>query len=218
MAKCSSKNWDNFWGKDNIPSGTNISWSKKRIIQIVSPYVSKEMDVLDAGCGSGFFSKYFCDQGARTVALDYSQSALDLTRQSTGRRARVVKADLLSSSFRSGIDGAFDLIFSDGLFEHFNLQEQDMIVRNLMSLLRHDGFLVTVVPNRWSPWQLIRPFFMPGIKEDPFVLKGLQHLYERNGLRVISSGGINTLPFLWSPDSFLGRQFGMLLFAVGKKH
>ena len=216
MGRCTASNWDGFWGRTK-QSADGVSWSKKRIIKTLDPFLSDQMHVLDAGCGSGFFSKFFCDRGLPTVSLDYSQMALDLTARCTANRSRVVRADLLAPAFPNLLQEKFDIIFSDGLFEHFSPDEQDIIVKNLLPLLTEEGLLVTFVPNRWSPWQLIRPFYMPGIKEDPFEYSGLLGLYARNGITSISSGGINTIPFRWSPDFLLGRYFGMLLFAIGKK-
>ena len=86
-----------------------------------------------------------------------------------------------------------------------------------MKLLADDGSLVTFVPNRWSPWELIRPFYMPGIEEAPFVLSELIELHERNGLCVIQKGGVNTLPFRLSPDKWFAEQFGMLLYTIARK-
>jgi len=72
------------------------------------------------------------------------------------------------------------------------------------------------VPNRWSPWELIRPMFMPDIEETPFVMQQLIDLNHRNGLKVIRYGGINTLPIRFSPDKMVGRTFGMLLYTMAK--
>ncbi|HPB67649.1 MAG TPA: class I SAM-dependent methyltransferase [Candidatus Omnitrophota bacterium] len=216
MGQCTASNWDGFWGHAEA-TVINASWSKKRVIRIVSPLLSGRASVLDAGCGSGFFSKFFCDQGLSVVSLDYSPVALSLTARCTGHRSQIIRADLLDPSLPGLLQKKFDVVFSDGLFEHFSREEQDVMLKNLLALLTVDGLLVTFVPNRWSPWQVIRPFFMPGIKEDPFDYSGLLDLYARNGLAVISSGGINMVPFRWSPDTLLGRRFGMLLFAVGKK-
>ena len=216
MGRCTASNWDGFWGRAGV-SGADVSWSKKRIIQTLLPFLSDRMNVLDAGCGSGFFSRFFCDRKLPTVSLDYSQAALDLTARCTGERSQLIQADLLDPSFPGLFQQKFDMIFSDGLFEHFSAQEQNVMMRNLNAVLAPDGLLATFVPNRWSPWQLIRPFFMPGIQEDPFNYSGLLSLYARNGMTVTSSGGINTIPFRWSPDVWMGRRFGMLLFAIGKK-
>ena len=184
---------------------------------VMQPHLNGRKKALDAGCGSGFFSKSFCDAGLDTTSVDYSKEALELTRRITGGKSKVVKHDLLSKDLTRVVSERFDLIFSDGLLEHFSFEEQSQIVQNFKSLLNNNGVLITFVPNRWSPWELIRPFFMPGIHETPFILRNLVSLQVKNGLKVIEKNGINTLPFKFSPDKLLGRSFGMLLYTVAKK-
>ena len=129
-----------------------------------------------------------------------------------------MQKDLLNDNLAASIDHRFDIIFSDGLLEHFVSEDQNRIIKNLSSVLKDDGVLVTFVPNKFSPWELIRPFYMPGIEEDPFTFKQLIRLNERNNLCVKESGGINVLPFAFSPDRWCGRNFGMLLYTIsGKK-
>lgn len=208
------KDWDQFW---TAGGEVKLSWSKKRILAILRGCTLPGISVLDAGCGSGFFSAWFARQGAHVTALDYSQSALDMAAKATGGKARLLKADLLQEELSQKVTDRFGIIFSDGLFEHFSKTDQDRIMRNLRSLLTEDGVIITFVPNRWSPWELIRPFFMPGIKETPFVGKTLLDLHERNGLKVKRSGGVNTLPFALSFEGGVASVFGMLLYTVASK-
>jgi len=207
-------NWDNFWSGSNASGET--SWSKKRILDILDTHLTKGCFVLDAGCGSGFFSDYFNRMGAKTVSLDYSQTALSATKELTdGKSIAYIKDDLTDSELPSRSPARFDVIFSDGLFEHFGEREQDSIIKNMMSLLKPQGKIVTFVPNLFSLWTPLRPFLMPGIKEKPFTNSSLINLYKRNGCTIVSSGGINFIPVSWSPENLLARQFGMLIYAIG---
>lgn len=212
-----AQDWNKYWEMEQTQRFTRISWSKKRIIRILQPYVISGGKALDAGCGSGFFSKYFCDQGMSTTALDYSQAALDLAQAKTFGAVNLLKANLVDQKISVLTKERFDLIFTDGLLEHFSPSDQDKIIKNLMEVLNENGVLINFVPNRWSPWELIRPMYMPGITEDPFTLGELRDLHERNNLKVISRGGINTVPFPFSPDAVIGALFGMLLFTIAKK-
>jgi len=212
------QDWDAFWGRDAARKFSQPSWSKRRLMRLLAPFANSGKKVLDAGCGSGFFSAFFCSRGMKCVSLDYSDAALQMAREVTGGRSEIFKKDLIALKDAREINGPFDLIFTDGLLEHFERKDQNKIVQNLRNALSERGILVTVVPNRWSPWEIIRPLFMPGIEETPFVLKDLVALHERNGLCVFQSGGLNTIPFIFSPDSFVGRWFGMLLFTVSKRN
>lgn len=210
-------NWNQYWSEDKTLQFTKVSWSKRRIMDILSPLAVRGQSALDAGCGSGFFSAFFLDRGMETVSLDYSDSALEITKKQTGGRGKILKADLVATDLAQKIPGRFDVIFSDGLLEHFSSADQDRILQNLISVLTEGGTIVTFVPNRFSPWELIRPFYMQGIDEKPFTLPELVRLNERNQLMVVQKGGVNTLPFSISPDGILGSSFGMLLYTVAQR-
>lgn len=211
------KHWNNYWGLDKTKRFTKISWSKRRIMRVLQPYVLAEHRALDAGCGSGFFSSFLCNQKMEVTALDYSPEALAITKELTQGKAKLLQADLLKDQLAKSLSGSYDLIFTDGLFEHFDASAQNTIMKNLMSVLSPQGVIVTFVPNKFSPWELIRPFYMPGIKEDPFTLSQLVDLNKRNQLKVIAQGGLNTFPFRFSPDAYLGSAFGMLLYTISVK-
>ena len=184
---------------------------------VLQKYIKENGKAIDAGCGSGFFSKFFCDAGMQTWSLDFSENALNMAKSATDGRSHLVQADLVDGALSQRLQERFDVVFTDGLFEHFGQAEQDKIILNLISVLSETGVLITFVPNRWSPWELIRPFYMPGIEEKPFILQELLNLSERNGMKVLETGGINTLPFRYSPDDLVGRLWGMLLFTVARK-
>ncbi len=208
--------WGGFWKTQKSPD-RNISWSKRRIIRTITPFLSTRRRALDAGCGGGFFSEFFYDSHLDTVAVDFSKEALELTKKRTKGKVHTLRADILSPEFPELFRQPFDVIFTDGLFEHFETLEQDRIMQNFKKILTEQGIIATFVPNRFSPWELMRPFFMPGIEEKPFVLKELVNLNLRNGLKVLQKGGINVLPFRVSPDKIFGSRLGMLLYTISQK-
>lgn len=217
LIKPEAKDWNHYWKLDKTQVFTKISWSKRRIMDVIGPYCQPGRAGLDAGCGSGFFSQYMLTQKMEVLAIDYSQAALDIAKNLTGGMVQAMKTDLLNDDLSKKTPKRFDFIFTDGLLEHFSPQDQDKILQNLKNVLKEDGVIATFVPNRWSPWELIRPFYMPGIEEKPFTLNELIVLHERNGYEIQKTGGINTLPFAISPDPLLGKTFGMLLYVIARK-
>jgi cyclopropane fatty-acyl-phospholipid synthase-like methyltransferase len=207
--------WNAYWVTKTAQLN-NTSWSKRRIQGILDRYLRQGLCVLDAGCGSGFFSEYFLSRDCDTYCLDYSPEALNLTRQLTkGRATGYIRTDLLEPSFAEDNKERFHLIFSDGLFEHFSAQEQDRIFTNFKKVKREGGIIITFVPNRYTLWRALQPLYMPGIKEQPLSLSELLGLYRRNSCTIKESGGINVLPIGPSPE-FLGKWFGMLVYCIGE--
>lgn len=201
------KSWDNFWEKKNTSVN---SWTKRRIIDILRQYTRRDINVLDAGCGTGFFSSYFISCGCSVYSVDYSDMALSMARRITENKAKAyVKIDIL----KDALDVKFDIIFTDGLLEHYTQEEQDRIMLNMKGMKKEKGYLMNFVPNRYSLWSMVRPFYMR-IREKPFLINELIDLHRRNGLSLVSSGGISVLPFRFSPEKTLGRAFGMLFYCI----
>jgi SAM-dependent methyltransferase len=210
------KEWNNFWSTKQDNQFKKVSWSKRRIMKILDRYIDKDMTVLDAGCGSGFFSNYFISKGCKVYSLDYSEKALEIARKATQNKAfEYLKRDLLDESICFEFKNTFDLIFTDGLFEHFSKEKQEKILKTFITVRKRDGLIITFVPNRYSFWTIIRPIFMSGIEEVPFTLKKLTSFVEELGQKVIEKGGLNVFPVKHSPE-FLGESIGMLVYTVSK--
>ena len=209
------ENWDDYWDANTDSRFTKRSWSKARMMNVLDTIVKEGMSVLDAGSGSGFFSNYFISKGCNVYSLDYSEDALKITRRLTGGKSKeYLKEDLLDPKFGEKYPKKFDIIFSDGLFEHFSEEDQGKIISNFINVKKDNGVITTFVPNRFSWWEVVRPIFMPGIKEDPFTMKGLEGLHK--GLEIQRKGGLNVLPLPLSPDNIFGSKIGMILYVFAR--
>lgn len=214
-AQTREENWDQFWKLNTDSRFTKKSWSKNRIMTVLKKHLKPGLTVLDAGSGSGFFSNFFLSEGCSVYSLDYSQDALAITRKQTeGRCEAYLKENLLDEGFGSRYQGKFDLIFTDGLFEHFSTKDQRTILNNFRRSKKTAGLITTFVPNRYSWWEIVRPLVMPGIHEIPFTRKSLLQLHA--DMEVVESGGLNVLPFAFSPDRLLGKNLGMILYCFAK--
>jgi SAM-dependent methyltransferase len=62
-----------------------------------------EQDVLlDVGCGGGVFLRRALETGCRGAGLDHSDDMVELARETTGGRARIVKGDAAALPFEDG--------------------------------------------------------------------------------------------------------------------
>lgn len=90
---------------------------------IVCEYIEKNvyqgMKVADIGCGSGIFTKLIVKHQVNVYALDYSQSALDLTHNSLTenetKSVNLIKADILSEHIPT-----VDLVISIGVIPYID--------------------------------------------------------------------------------------------------
>ena len=210
-----SQSWNNFWELKSASKLSRPSQSKRRMMALLDTVIEPGMRALDAGCGSGFFSKYFNDCGCETYTLDYSRDALELAREVTEGKSKEYLCDnLLDPEFGSRHTGRYDVIFTDGLFEHFVQRDQVRIIDNFVAAKSERGTITTFVPNLLTWWTPLRPFLMPGIEETPFTLEVLKNLH--SPLEIERCGGINVIPLPFSPDALLGSRFGMLVYCFAK--
>jgi len=91
--------------QDNKP--WNIYFERPGVLQFLPDVAGKA--VLDAGCGPGFYSLFMADQNAQVTAFDLNPVFVQRTQHRTGRRVKVLQADL-AEPLSFATDAAFDLV------------------------------------------------------------------------------------------------------------
>ncbi len=208
------ENWDRPWKNNSASRFTKKSWGHIRIMKQLAPYLKPGQSVLDAGCGSGFFSDYFLSMGCVVYSLDHSESALALTRRETNNRCEAyLKEDLLAPDLGSRYDERFDFIFTAGLFESLPEKDRFSILKNFKRMKTPVGIVGTFVLNQDALWKP-PPSETTAAPAKPFTKKELLDLHA--GMDVIETGGLNVLPFALSPERLLGSKSGMFLYCFAR--
>jgi len=104
--------------------------------------LQKDMMILDAGCGTGDCLKMLWDEYGcrRLTGTDFSAAALTIARE-TCPRAHIYAMNLLEKPLK----GDFDLILCQQVLEH--LEEPEIAMRNLLTVLRPGGLFLITVPD-----------------------------------------------------------------------
>lgn len=106
------------------------------------------LNVIEIGAGSGIYGAIFARQGAKVTILDYSETALQISKdlyKSLGINATFLLADALSLS--EDLKGKYDVSISIGLAEHFSDQQRAQIIGSHIELLKPNGMTFISVPN-----------------------------------------------------------------------
>lgn len=140
--------WDKFWGKrinpltdkQKIIFEKNFSAMYAFILSHSWKYGKKENpSSLEIGCGRATISDYLVRIGFDTWTMD--------KKYIQGNKHVFIEGDALSSEWP--YHGSYDLIFSYGLLEHFQWEEQMQILNNCVKNLASPGIQIHyVVPRK----------------------------------------------------------------------
>ena len=123
----------------------------------------KGKEVLEIGCGAGAHSALFAAQGAHVTAVDLTPERVLATSR---------KLDMVDGSGSSGAlqadaerlpfgDGAFDLVYSNGVLHH--TPDMEGAVREVFRVLKPGGRAVVMLYARHSFQYWVKLFFYQGI-------------------------------------------------------
>lgn len=136
---------------DHFDKVVNMYDTDKRIkivFKDLLPMTLNNKKVLDAGCGTGWFSKVAVEEGGDVVSLDIGINLLKKVDKKCN--SKKVNGDLLNLPFSSD---SFDIVICSEAIEH-TLSPKDAF-KELVRVLAIGGILVLTVPNKfwfWSVW------------------------------------------------------------------
>jgi 2-polyprenyl-3-methyl-5-hydroxy-6-metoxy-1,4-benzoquinol methylase len=133
---------------------------------------------LDLGCGTGFYSQFISSKGYKTYSLDFSDKALELTNQKCNYVNIPIKCDILND-FPANISKV-DVIFMDGLLEHFEFNDQSKILYKCKKILNDNGVVISLTPYKYHFYQIFRYFIMKNINEEGMTVKKYKKVLSNN--------------------------------------
>lgn len=147
------EHWESYWrGHANLEETYSTGGRLAREVLRDGPV--RDRLVMEVGAGSGRDLLALARAGARGVVLDYSPASLELVRRQAGLAGlpvMLVRADALSMPFR---DGAFDVVFHQGLLEHF--RDPLPLLRENARVAAPGGRVVVDVPQTVHPYTLMK--------------------------------------------------------------
>ncbi len=191
--------------------------------------LEKGMLVLEPGCGSGTISAIMGRKwGVDCVCLDYVVDCLQLAKKklkNSNLDGNFILADMNCLPFK---DGVFDMVFNQGVIEHFAGEERQRVLNEMARVSRR--YVAVFVPNSQnilrSGWKVVKKAIRKwywGL-EIPYSHRELERAMEIAGLKVIKKAGVNfylTLygywPFRVTVHPILRRLFGDRLFKLNAR-
>jgi len=168
------------------------------VFKLLTPYLRKDMHILDFGCGQGAFAQRLIDAGIKVDGCDID------TNQIKARVNRKISLDLNKKDLKESIAGKYDLIIAMEIIEH--LENPWKYLADCMELLKDDGIIVLSTPNISSFPSRLR-FFMrgtliaferPDLKHGhitPLSFVQLENMFDHFKLEILKKGYAGTIPF-----------------------
>lgn len=138
--------YDNF--AENFDDKMNMYDLNKRLALIFGKLLNEDINgkaLLDAGSGTGWFSKEAAQKGAQVFSLDVGNKILaQVAKKCDSKR---VVGSVLDIPFP---DNFFDIVISTEVIEHTT--NPRLAIQEIYRVLKFDGVLVLTVPNKiWHP-------------------------------------------------------------------
>lgn len=191
--------WESYW-RGHARIEDTYSTGGRLVREILADGDVKGARVLEVGAGSGRDALGLVEAGATGFVLDYSPASLDIVKRlaaARGRAIHLVRADALAMPFR---DGAFDVVFHQGLLEHF--RDPLPLTRENARITRRGGRVVVDVPQTFHLYTLMKQTMIAfnvwfAGWETQFTPAGLERVLADAGLRVRRTYGEWMVPGLW---------------------
>lgn len=126
----------------------NAFYERPAVTSLLPPLANA--NVLDAGCGSGWYAEYLLNHGAMVTSIDLNSDFVSLTQDRIGNRARVLQADL-AHPLEFARNSEHDLVVCP-LVMHY-LKEWQPVFREFHRVLKPNGILVFSTHHPFMDWK-----------------------------------------------------------------
>lgn len=178
--------WETFWSEKQDVA--DVYSNADRIVRNLSAVLDlKGKSVLEIGAGTGRDSFPLAERGASVVQLDYAEQSLRILKNladESGLPVAIVGGDAFRLPFR---DNTFDVVFHQGLLEHFRAPQAEALLREHIRVLKPGGLLLVDVPQRYHLYTVAKRILIALDKwfagwERSFSIGELSSLLQRFGL------------------------------------
>lgn len=141
--------------------------------------------IVDIGCGTGTTLLKIRKKGYQNaIGIDHSVSSIDICRKAGFVENKDV---FLEDAFNTGFrPGSFDIVFSEGLLEHFI--DFDSLVKEMCRISRR--YVLLIQPNHFSPFKMLAGayyFLFPNpstVKEYTYRIEDFRSAFRRYGFEL----------------------------------
>lgn len=176
---CAGEIWN--W---ESPAG-RFRW--KRRVRMLTHHLGLGTNVLELGCGTGYFTKELAGTGANVTAIDISPALLEEARRNCPVSS--VTFEIQNANALSYLDSSFEAVVGSSVLHHLEIDEA---LRQIYRVLKSGGFIRFTEPNMLNPQVAVQKN-IPAVKkrlgdspdETAFFRWSLRRRLERTGFREV---------------------------------
>ncbi len=182
-------NWDQHW-KNTQKAFQFYEFLQKQqfkcYLELIGNRLNSHSKILEIGAGSGYLTRQLCSRFHCSAQLIDSSSEARRFFGLHNKNPRIRFRQMNAFEFKQ--ENRFDLVFSDGLVEHFTGKKQKKLIFIHAKAAKKNGFLILFVPRKSKRYSLIKKVCeLAGIwhfgYERPYTPKQFQKLLSQNGLK-----------------------------------
>jgi ubiquinone/menaquinone biosynthesis C-methylase UbiE len=194
-----AKNFEKLWEKYERPSFIGeflFKMAEAKVLKLMGKYVEKNAKVIDVGCGTGRTLMMFRKNGYfNSIGIDVSKKSIE----ACAKKGFIIDKDIFlmditKSKFK---DKEFDVVFAEGLLEHFeNFQP---VVDKLCKISKR--YVLLIQPNHFSIFRKLEKVYyllFPRVvvKELTYKVEDFSKSFKKNGfiLKELKNSFLN---FYW---------------------
>lgn len=197
------EHWEAFW--ENTEDAGEVYSNAGRVHEQLRKVLALPgRRILEIGAGTGRDSFSLVSEGAKVTQLDYAENSLRLLKRLAQRDnipVTIVGGDTFALPFP---DNTFDVVFHQGLLEHFQKPEAARLIRENVRVIKPGGFLLVDVPQRFHVYTVVKHLLIAANKwfagwERSFSVWELERVLLDAGLTPVHRYGV------WMAPSFFYR-------------
>ena len=205
--------WERFWARNKDLS--KVYPASPTILKTIYKHFPnvQGMKILEVGPGSGRDSADLAKHGADVYVLDFSAESLKTVealriRENLEENLHCIRGDAFKSPFP---DGTFDLVFHQGLAEHF-VNPNPLIAENFR-IVKPGGYILCDVPQTYHLYTVVKHILIAMKKwfagwETQFSINDLRKLLKTAGFNLKYEYGD------WMRPNFIYRTLREACFKV----
>jgi ubiquinone/menaquinone biosynthesis C-methylase UbiE len=132
----SAREYDRWY---ETPEGAIYDRLEKSAIARFLPEKARGMRLLELGCGTGHWTRFFTEHGFIVTGVDYSRSMIDAARDKGIHNASFAVADAHALPFE---DGQFDVSAAITVLEF--VRKPEVAVKEMVRCVRREGGLILI--------------------------------------------------------------------------